>query len=240
MTTTYVLRHGRTNYSKRYLVNGDPAKPIFLNEEGRQSLSRAWSTIPLHTVATWLTGEFPRARQTTDLLMGVPTADPIIDARLNELDYGAFEGLPFLEYAVWLDSHGSQQRPPDARESQQEGIRRMLAGLLGALEYPGPRVLVGHGLLVSALQWRQTRAEGESMPLFFLEAPYAEPIGISDDELPQLVTELLNDIDASVREETLAGGSDAVESWLSDGSAVATVDPVSPSHSLDKKDLPHA
>lgn len=33
--TTYVLRHGQTNYSKRYLVNGDPTKHIHLNEEGR-------------------------------------------------------------------------------------------------------------------------------------------------------------------------------------------------------------
>lgn len=57
--TTYILRHGQTNYSKRYLVNGDPAKHIHLNEEGRQSLSRAWTTLPLHSVATWLTSEFP-------------------------------------------------------------------------------------------------------------------------------------------------------------------------------------
>ncbi|MFJ7775047.1 histidine phosphatase family protein [Streptomyces yangpuensis] len=237
--TTYILRHGQTNYSKRYLVNGDPAKHIHLNEEGRQSLGRAWTTLPLHSVETWLTSEFPRARQTTSLLMGVPAGNLISDARLNELDYGEFEGSPFLEYAVWLDSHGAGQQPPGARESQREGIRRMLTGVLAALEYPGPRVLVGHGLLVSVLLWQRARPAGEPMPLFFPEAPYVEPVSIDDDELPLLITALLDDLDADVHHERAADG-DAAVLRIREGSAVATVDSVSPSHSLDKKDLPHA
>lgn len=44
--TTYVLRHGQTNYSKRYLVNGDPSQLIHLTEEGRRSLGLGWSTFP--------------------------------------------------------------------------------------------------------------------------------------------------------------------------------------------------
>ncbi|MFD4242611.1 histidine phosphatase family protein [Streptomyces sp. NPDC058525] len=237
--TTYVLRHGQTNYSKRYLVNGDPTKHIHLNEEGRHSLRRAWTTLPLHSVATWLTSEFPRARQTTSLLMGVPSAGLVVDPRLNELDYGEFESSPFLEYAVWLDTHGSGERPPGASESQREGIRRMLAGVLGALERPGPRVLVGHGLLVSVLLWYRDRAEGEAMPLFLPEAPYVEPVAITDDELPILITALLGDLDSGARRE-ITGASDAAILRISEGATVANVDGVSPSHSLDKKDLPHA
>ncbi|MEU8972565.1 histidine phosphatase family protein [Streptomyces monashensis] len=237
--TTYILRHGQTDYSKRYLVNGDPAKPVHLNEEGRNSLSGSWRTLPLHSVATWLTSEFPRARQTASLLMGVPAPALVIDARLNELDYGDFEGKPFLEYAVWLDSHGSSERPPGATESQREGIRRMLTGVLGALEHPGPRVLVGHGLLVSVLLWDQSRAGAEAMPLFFPEAPYLEPIAFPDDELLILVTALMDDLDSGVLREA-TGGGDASILRISEGATVATVDPVSPSHSPDQKDLPHA
>ncbi len=237
--TTYILRHGQTNYSKRYLVNGDPSKHIPLNEEGRQSLSRAWTILPLHTVATWLTSEFPRARQTTSLLMGVPAAKLVVDARLNELDYGEFEGSPFLEYAVWLDSHGAGKRPPGAAESQRDGIRRMLTGVLAALENPGPRVLVGHGLLVSVMLWHRDRSADDPMPLFFPEAPYVEPVAIPDDELPVLITTLLDDLDTSVHHEPATDGG-ATILRISDGPSVATVDVVSPSHSLDKKDLPHA
>ncbi|MDJ0342629.1 histidine phosphatase family protein [Streptomyces sp. H10-C2] len=236
---SYIVRHGQTNYSKRYLVNGDPAKPIQLNDEGRQSLSRAWATLPLHAVATWLASEFPRAQQTAFLLMGVPAAELVVDARLNELDYGKFESSPFLEYAVWLDSQGASRRPPGATESQSEGIRRMLSGVFAALEHPGPRVLVGHGLLVSVLLWHQGRSANDRMPLFFPEAPYVEPVAIPDDELPILITTLLDDLDASAHQEPAGDGGGTILR-ISGGSTVATVDSASPSRSLDKKDLPHA
>lgn len=167
---TYVLRHGQTKHSRRPRVNGDPAKPIPLNAEGRRTLSRGWSSVPLHRVKTWLASEFPRACQTAQLLMGVPAPELIVDPRLNELDYGEFEGGPFLEYAAWLDGHGAQQRPPGARESQHEGIRRMLEGVLASLDHPGPRVLVSHGLLVSVLLWNHDRESGEAAPLLFPEA----------------------------------------------------------------------
>ncbi|MFJ9211486.1 histidine phosphatase family protein [Streptomyces sp. NPDC102264] len=237
--TTYVVRHGQTNYSKRYLVNGDPAKHVHLNQEGRQSLGHAWATLPLHTVATWLTSEFPRARQTTSLLMGVPAARLVVDARLNELDYGEFEGHPFLEYAVWLDTHGARQRPAGSAESQHECIRRMLSGMLAVLDHPGPRVLVGHGLLVSLLLWHRDRSPVERMPLFFPEAPYVDPVAITDDDLPGMVAALLRDLDSAGHHESAADG-DAGILRISGGSSVATVVSVSPSRSPDKKDLPHA
>lgn len=237
--TTYTLRHGQTDYSKRYLVNGDPTQRILLTDEGRQSLGRAWNVLPLHSMATWLTSEFPRARQTASLLMGVPSPELVVDARLNELDYGEFEGKPFLDYAAWLDEHGPCQRPPGAAESQHEGIRRLLTGVLAALEHPAPRVLVGHGLLVSVLHWHGDRAAGEAMPLFFPEAPYIEPLAIGDDDLSLLVTELLDDLESATLREITADG-DASILRIGEGSAVATVDAVSPSHSPDKKDLPHA
>ncbi|MEV8307245.1 histidine phosphatase family protein [Streptomyces flavidovirens] len=235
--TTYILRHGQTDYSRRYLVNGDPTKPVHLDEEGRAALGGAWSRLPLHSVATWLSSDFPRARQTASLLMGVPSPALVIDARLNELDYGDFEGKPFLEYAAWLDRHGSRERPPGAAESQREGIRRMATGMLGALEHPGPRVLVGHGLLVSVLVWYQNRAATEALPLFLPEAPHLEPIAISDDELPLLMTALLDDIDSGLLREATGGGEASVLR-IGEGLAVATVDSVS--HPPDQKDLPHA
>ncbi|MEU9111193.1 histidine phosphatase family protein [Streptomyces sp. NPDC048483] len=235
--TTYLLRHGQTNYSRRYLVNGDPSQPIHLTEEGRRSLRNVWSEVPLRSVRTWLTSEFPRAQQTASLLMGVPAPDLVIDTRLNELDYGDFEGGPFLEYAAWLDAHGPTQGPPGGTESQRDGIHRMLIGVLAALEHPGPRVLVGHGLLLSVLLWYRDRAEGEVMPLFFPEAPYVEPIAIPDDELPKWVTALLNHLETGVRRDR-AFDSDAGKFRIEGGSAVATVDSVS--HSPDQKDFPHA
>ncbi|MFD7511622.1 histidine phosphatase family protein [Streptomyces sp. NPDC059853] len=237
--TTYVLRHGPTDYSRHYLVNGDPIKPVHLNEDGRRSLGRGWNSLPLHSVETWVASAFPRAQQTANLPMGVPGPELIIDPRLNELDYGDFEGGPFLEYAAWLDEHGASERPPGSTESQIEGVRRMLTSVLAALEHPGPRVLVAHGLLVSVLLWHSTRTPDQPMPLFFPEAPYVEPVAISDEELPERVRTLMKDLRAGA-ERGAADTSDGRLFRNGDGLAVATVDPASPYHSQVQKDLPHA
>jgi probable phosphoglycerate mutase len=237
MTTTYLLRHGRTDYSDQYLVNGDPARDIRLNDEGVSSCGQAWSMLPLHTARTWLAGEFPRAQQTAFLLMSVPAPELIVDARLNELDYGKFEGGPFLEYGAWLDRHGGAQRPPGAREAQREGMRRMLSGAHAALEYPGPRVLVCHGLLVSVLRWHRDRSLGEAMPIFFPEAPYVEPLVVDDEVLHDWTVALLADLDGEEPQEPDGPGM-AVELRIDRGSAVATFDAVD--HSPEKRELPHA
>lgn len=235
--TTYVLRHGQTDYSKHHLVNGDPSCVIPLNEEGVLSCRRPWSVLPLHKVRTWLASEFPRARQTASLLTPVPTPDLVVDARLNELDYGKFEGRPFLEYAAWLDSHGGSQRPPGSCESQRDGVRRMLSGLRAALEYPGPRVLVSHGLLVSVLLWHRHRAPSGAMPLFFPEAQRVEPLSISDEVLLAWIGALLTDPDEKEPQDPEARGSASILR-ISQGSAVATFDTAV--HSPEKREPPHA
>ncbi len=235
--STYILRHGQTDYSKRYLVNGDPARPVLLSDEGVWTCGRGWSDLPLHSVRTWLASEFPRAQQTASLLMGISAAELIVDPRLNELDYGAFEGRPFLEYAAWLDAKGADQSPPDGAESQRQGIQRMLQGVLAALEHSGPRILVGHGLLLSVLLWHRDRSTGEAMPLFFPEAPCVEPVAIPDDKLPGRISALLCDLEADVPGDP-PGHGHAEKFRIGDGPVVATFDPVS--HSPDQKDLPHA
>jgi probable phosphoglycerate mutase len=235
--TTYVLRHGQTDYSNQHIVNGDPARAIPLNKEGVQSCRRPWSALPLHRVRTWLASEFPRARQTASLLTPVPAPNLVVDARLNELDYGKFEGGPFLEYASWLDAHGGSQRPLGARESQRDGIRRMLSGVHAALEYPGPRVLVSHGLLVSVLLWHRDRTPSEAMPLFFPEAPCVEPLLVSDEVLLDWIGALLSDLDGEEPQDPEARGSAWI--WrIREGSAVATFDAAV--HSSEKEEPPHA
>ncbi|MEU2774023.1 histidine phosphatase family protein [Streptomyces sp. NPDC007162] len=238
--TTYILRHGPTDHSRRYLVNGDPAKPIHLNEDGRRALAKGWNSLPLHSVRTWVASEFPRAQQTANLLMGVPGPELIIAPQLNELDYGEFEGNPFLQYAGWLDGHGPDERPPGGTESQSEGIHRMLTGVLAALEHPGPRVLVAHGLLVSVLLWHRARTSGQNMPLFFPEAPYVDPVAIRDEELPGFIGTLMNDLETGGRGRATDTDDCRRIFRNGNGSAIATVDSAFPSHPQDQKDLPHA
>ncbi|WP_116949617.1 histidine phosphatase family protein [Jiangella endophytica] len=200
--TTYVLRHGPTATSRRYLVNGDPAVSLPLDEHGVEACRQAALQFPPGLVRTWLSSEFPRARQTASLLADA-LADVAIDWRLNELDYGDFEGHPFTEYAHWLREHGCDRRPPGSSESQREAMRRMVGGAAAALLRPAPRVVVCHGLLFSLIGWTmRPRPAAESLPLFYAEAPYVEALAVPDNVMKVLLGQLrqrLNDDPAGAR-----------------------------------------
>jgi probable phosphoglycerate mutase len=222
--TTYLIRHGRTDYSSRYLVNGDPTLPLQLDEEGVRTCHTARSTQPVRSVRTWIASAFPRTQQTAAILRNDPTMPPSVNPLLNELDYGNFEGAPFLEYAVWLRQHGPWKRPFGSAESQREAIQRMLHGLRAALEQPGPRIVVAHGLLLSVLGWHLTRSPGAAMPLFFPEAPYLAPLAMADGQLSARTAVLLDEFDAQDRHNHQPAPGDAPIFGTEAPSILATVD----------------
>ncbi|PLW65692.1 histidine phosphatase family protein [Streptomyces sp. SCUT-3] len=236
--TTHLLRHARTNYSARYLVNGNPRLPLLLDNEGVRACEAARRMLPISNVQPWITSAFPRAQQTAALLQHPAGPPATVNPALNELDYGDFDGSPFLDYATWLQRHGPCARPPGSAESQREGIRRMLHGLLGVLDCPGPRVVVAHGLLLSVLEWHLTRTPGHPIPLFFPEAPYLEPLTMTDERLATRTAVLLRALGAQDREVHSPAQSEARALEQEAASPhVANVEP--PSNPLEEK-FPHA
>lgn len=197
--TTHLLRHARTEYSARYLVNGDPAMPLQLDGEGVRACHAARPSLPVDAARTWIASGFPRAQQTAALLLADDARPVFVNPLLNELDYGCFEGAPFLEYAAWIQHNGPWAKPSSAAECQREGIRRMLLGVMAALEEPGPRVVVAHGLLLSVLDWHLSRTPGSAMPLFFPEAPYLVPLTMGDDQMAKHAAVLLKELDTQDR-----------------------------------------
>lgn len=204
--TTFLLRHASTSYSTRYLVNGDPAVALPLNEEGAAACDRLRGTSPLGDAQVWITSDFQRTRQTARLLTRPAKITLHSDPRLNELDYGDFEGGPFLDYAAWLGRHGPWARPPGSAESQREAFRRMLTGVQEALDHPGPRAIVAHGLLLSLLTWALTEPPGTAIPLFFPEAACLDPLVIADARLHALTGRLIDDLNRNGTSAQPKGG----------------------------------
>lgn len=192
--STYFARHGRTPYSARYLVNGDPGVPVLLDDEGALCARRSRPLVREMGVRACWTSSFPRTRQTADLLLEEISCPRSVEARLDEPDYGTFEGRPFLEYASWLREHGPTARPPGSRESQHEALLRMLEGCAALPAIAAPRIVVAHGFLLSALNWCRSRRTQEELPLFLPEAPYLEPLVVSDRCLLEWVEFLTGEV----------------------------------------------
>lgn len=195
---TYVLRHGRTRHSARHITNGQPAPQVRLDHVGQQQCrdlaSRAgW----LAEIESCVTSELPRARETADLLLAGHVAHLVMDPQLNEIDYGRFEGRPWMEYGAWLQASDRHAIPPDGVESRDDAVRRMLQALRDCLNLPGPRLVVAHGLLLSVL----TRlAAGRPIDELALpEAPCVTPLAFPDARLSALVQRGLVELDRSAR-----------------------------------------
>ncbi|WP_327679421.1 histidine phosphatase family protein [Kitasatospora sp. NBC_00458] len=231
--TTYLLRHSSTHYSAAHRVNGDPTVDLPLDSAGRAACRTGSGVLAAVQPKIWLTSVFARTGETARLLMGDADQPVRVEPALNEVDYGHFEGGLFTEYARWLVTAGPWENPPGAAESQREAIRRMLAGLRSARQLPPPRTVVAHGLLASVLRWhgRTSRdAPGEAMPIFFDEVPCLYLVRIEDGELEDLITALLEILDAEEQQTALAGG------WSSrpeDQRTLATFD--GPSVQLEEK-----
>lgn len=223
--TTILLRHASTSYSTRHLVNGDPSVRLPLDAEGVAACHVLRASGSLRHPRTWVTSTFPRAQQTTILLAGPAQLEPRIDARLNELDYGDFEGGPFLDYADWLGRHGPYIRPPGSAESQHEAIIRMLTAVRDALRHPGPRVVVAHGLLLSLLTWTMAEPSDEPLPLFFPEAPCLDPLVIADTRLHRLTSRWIDDLTGEGVQAQPTGGGRA-ESLQAGVPILANFDPL--------------
>ncbi len=224
--TTYLLRHATTAYSTKYQVNGDPAVELPLDPAGRAACAAAREARRVARPVIWLCSGFARTSETAQLLMADPGEALEVQRRLDELDYGEFEGGPFLIYAHWLAANGPWMRPPGARESQREGIRRMLVGLLLSTEQPSPRVVIAHGLLLSVLRWRRalpTSPSAEPMPIFFDEVRCLDLVLLDDEELRSLVQTLLNDLGAEEQAVAASGGWETREEV---GLLLATFDAV--------------
>lgn len=201
--STYLIRHAPTDSSRAYIVNGDPAISIYIGIPGLQACDACKAKLPISKIASCFASDFPRARQTAAALIGDPWR-VTVERRLNEIDYGAFEGGEFMEYGHWLQANGGWAVPEGSTESQRDGIWRMLFGLRSILTHPAPRLVVGHGLMMSVLQWALANPDAEMNELFFPEAPYLEPLHIEDEAFSALLARLDSDLERHDREVSQA------------------------------------
>lgn len=183
MTVTYLLRHGRTSLSRSYIANGDPSRMVFLDEVGIEQCRHAADGLSAASIAICVVSEFPRTQQTASLIVA-ESVPRTIDPRLNEVKYGRFENGPWTAYGTWLRNRGPDAAPPGG-ESQRAVVQRVLTGLHHCLTMPGPRLVVGHGLMISMIL--QLMRNGSPYDHDLPEGPYVHPLPLADNQLRELI-----------------------------------------------------
>lgn len=152
------VRHGETDWNRDMRFQGQ--RDIPLNALGRRQAARNGRVIaPLIADGRWRWTVSPlgRTRQTCEIIragLGNDAVDVVIDERLKEISFGAWEGMTALEIED-TDPAGHEARNADkwrhctpGGESYAQMAKRV-GGWLGDLEQP--TIAVSHGGVMRAL-----------------------------------------------------------------------------------------
>jgi len=153
-----VLRHGRTEWNERGLIQGQCETA--LSEAGRRQV-RAWTLPQGWRELPCVTSPLCRAIETAELLgLTIAATEP----RLREMDWGRFGGRTLedlrAEHGGWMveaEAMGLDFRPPGG-ESPRDVTARVRSYLDEAAADGRDRIIVAHkgvrrALLVLAFDW---------------------------------------------------------------------------------------
>jgi probable phosphoglycerate mutase len=154
----YIMRHGRTDWNARRKLQGSVDIP--LNEEGRQMAREARDKYADVSFDICYCSPLQRARETATLFLEGRSIPIIIDPRLAEISFGAYEGLEnYMNhpdspiYKLFADP--KNYVATDGSESFESLYARTGAFLQEVVQpdlEQGKNVLiVGHGALGSAI-----------------------------------------------------------------------------------------
>jgi broad specificity phosphatase PhoE len=142
-----LARHGQTDFNAPPTrVQGSLDPP--LNETGRAQARELAELVADEGIAVLYASDMLRARQTAEIVGERIDLEPVIEPRVRECAWGAWEGRLVEDLAreeperwqAWLDA-GEAFRFPSAPGKQGESLREHMARTTAALED------IGHGVL---------------------------------------------------------------------------------------------
>lgn len=87
----FLLRHGETNYNVLGIGNENPLKLVYLNKNGIKQTEQVAERLRNEKISVIIVSEFPRTKQTAEIINKYHRAIIHVDSRLNEVMAG-FEG----------------------------------------------------------------------------------------------------------------------------------------------------
>lgn len=154
----YLLRHGETDWNKARKIQG--CTDIPLNDYGRelaQKTGEGMKDIPIDLV---ITSPLIRAKETAQLVMQGRDAEVVENPRIQEMNFGEYEGRPSDEeptasiLRAFFKNPGAYP-PPEQGESIPELLERtgdFLKELFENLELQDKNILVStHGAAMTGL-----------------------------------------------------------------------------------------
>lgn len=140
----FLVRHGESEGNVIHQINDDPHRIVNLTARGRAQAEAASVRLREMSFIHAYVSEFPRARQTADILLRRHACMPKVDARINERRSG-MDGLPVAAFNDLVRSDPMRIKP-ERGESFLELMERLRNFLdeVSALHPDGTVLAVSH------------------------------------------------------------------------------------------------
>jgi broad specificity phosphatase PhoE len=139
----YVLtRHAHSTLNAEGRINGDPAVPVSITEEGRAEAERVGHQLAALGVDLCVHTRFARTEETAEAMLGGRDVPRLAEPLLDDIDVGELEGASIEAYHAWKRAHPSRDEPFPGGESLDDAARRYARAFRKLLDRPEQAVLV--------------------------------------------------------------------------------------------------
>jgi probable phosphoglycerate mutase len=134
-------RHAESAANTAHVLSSDPARRVGLSRRGRQQARLLAEQLAYLQIDEAVCSQFFRTRQTSELAIGNRRIPLRIDADLDEVNAGIFDGRPISDYWDWKEQHRPTDRFPGG-ESLEAARGRYGAAVHRLLERRGQTTLI--------------------------------------------------------------------------------------------------
>jgi probable phosphoglycerate mutase len=136
-----LTRHANSTLNQSGQINGDPAVPVPLTEEGRAEATRLGHQLATVRIDLCVHTRFQRTRETAELILQGRQVPVVVEPLLDDVRIGELEGEPLENYRAWKRAH-ARADPFPGGESLDDAARRYARAYRGLLDRDEPVTLV--------------------------------------------------------------------------------------------------
>lgn len=136
-----LVRHGRTEYNDRQILNGDPRVPVMLDAVGVAQCEAVGASLAGERFDLAVHTRFPRTVQSLELILAGRLVATETFPEFDDVRMGVFEGGSVHEYRAWRQLTGPEDPPPGEGESRLDALSRYAAGFSRLVDRGAERVI---------------------------------------------------------------------------------------------------
>jgi broad specificity phosphatase PhoE len=138
----YILtRHAQSTLNFENRINGDPAVPVALTDEGREEARLLGEQIREIVIDLCVHTRFERTRETAAIALQGREVPFEVEPLLDDIDVGELEGRTLDDYRAWKREHTRRDAFPGG-ESLDDAARRYARAFRKLIERPETSILV--------------------------------------------------------------------------------------------------